>query len=238
VLGAAYRVLRENLMLQSEQKKRLLNSCPTAVQSGVVAARSTARGLVTDEVGRLRVARPDPASRPGSLRERRVSGMHAALAMAMIVVAMVLTSCGFQLRGQAAIPYKSLFVETPGYSAFANDLERAIRSGSATKIAQNRNDAEAVLKIIGESQDRYILSLSAGGKVREFELRYKVAYRLTDLAGNDLVPPGEISLRRDLTYDDTLVLAKEQEEALLYRDMKTDAVQQLLRRLAAAKHAA
>ena len=81
----------------------------------------------------------------------------------------------------------------------------------------------------------HILSLSAGGKVREFELRYRVAYRLTDLAGNDLAPPGEISLRRDLTYDDTQVLAKESEEALLYRDMKADAVQQMLRRLSVAK---
>ena len=151
------------------------------------------------------------------------------------LLAITIPACGFQLRGQAAIPYKSLFVETTGYSIFANELERAIRSGSETKIAQNRNDAEAVLKIIAESQERYILSLSAGGRVREFELRYKVAYRLTDLAGNDLAPPGEIFLRRDMTYDDTQVLAKESEELLLYRDMKTDAVQQMLRRLSAAK---
>lgn len=164
-----------------------------------------------------------------------LQGFPASLVIAILLIAMTLSSCGFQLRGQAAIPYKSLFVEAIGYSTFANDLERAIRSGSETKIAQNRNDAEAVLKIIGESQERYILSLSAGGKVREFELRYKVAYRLTDLTGNDLAPPGEISLRRDMTYDDTQVLAKDLEEALLYRDMKTDAVQQMLRRLSVAK---
>jgi hypothetical protein len=82
---------------------------------------------------------------------------------------MTLSSCGFQLRGQATIPYKSLFVETTGYSKFANDLERAIRSGSKTKIAQDRSDAEAVLKIIGESQENYILALSAAGRVLEFD---------------------------------------------------------------------
>ena len=161
---------------------------------------------------------------------------HSVLLIAiLIVIAMSLCSCGFQLRGQAAIPYKLLFIETTGYSAFANDLERAIRSGSETKIAQNRGEAEAVLKVIGESQEKIILSLSSAGKVKEFELRYKVVYRLTDLAGSDLAPPGEISLRRDMTYDDTEVLAKESEEALLYRDMKTDAVQQMLRRLSVAK---
>jgi LPS-assembly lipoprotein len=71
--------------------------------------------------------------------------------------------------------------------------------------------------------------------VQEFELRYKVSYRLIDRAGNDLVPPGQIFLRRDMTYDDTQVLAKESEADLLYRDMKADAVQQMLRRLSVAK---
>lgn len=80
-----------------------------------------------------------------------------------------------------------------------------------------------------------MLSLSLAGKVREFELRYRLAYRLLDHAANDIVPPGEIELKRDLTYDDTQVLAKESEEALLYEDMKADAVQQMLRRLAVIK---
>jgi LPS-assembly lipoprotein len=148
---------------------------------------------------------------------------------------MTLSSCGFQLRGQAAIPYKTLFIETTGYSQFASDLERAIRSGSETKVVHERDEAEAVLKIVGEYQENRILSLSSGGKVREFQLHYKVAYRLTDRVGNDLAQPGQIDLTRDMTYDDTEVLAKESEQFLLYRDMKTDAVQQMLRRLAAAK---
>jgi LPS-assembly lipoprotein len=164
-----------------------------------------------------------------------VQGSASPLVIAILVIAMTLSSCGFQLRGQAAIPYKSLFVETTGYSKFAIDLERAIRSGSKTKIAENRSDAEAVLKIIGETQENFIVALSTGGRVLEFELRYKVAYRLTDRAGNDLTPPSEILLRRDMTYDDTEVLAKESEIEFLYRDMKADAVQQMLRRLSAAK---
>ena len=162
-------------------------------------------------------------------------GRHSVLLVAILLIAMSLSSCGFQLRGQAAIPYKSLFIETTGYSKFAHDLERAIRSGSKTTIAQSREEAEAVLKIIGESQENYIVALSAAGRVHEFELRYKVSYRLTDRAGNDLVPPGQIFLRRDMTYDDTEVLAKESEADLLYRDMKADAVQQMMRRLSVAK---
>ena len=154
--------------------------------------------------------------------------------IAILLVAMTLSSCGFQLRGQAAIPYKTLFIETNGYSLFANDLERAIRSGSKTKIVSSRDEAEAVLKIISEVQEKQIIALSSAGKVLEFEIRYRVAFRLTDRAGKDLTAPGEIYLRRYMTYEDTEVLAKESEEALLYRDMKADAVQQMLRRLSVA----
>ena len=155
--------------------------------------------------------------------------------MAILLIAMTLSSCGFQLRGQAAIPYKTLFIETTGFSQFANDLERAIVSGSDTKVVHIRSEADAILKIVGELQDSRIISLSSGGKVREFELRYKVIYRLMDRAGNDLATAGQIDLTRDMTYDDNAVLAKESEQNLLYRDMKTDAVQQMLRRLSVAK---
>jgi LPS-assembly lipoprotein len=155
----------------------------------------------------------------------------------IIALCAMMTACGFQLRGQAAIPFQTVHVEAPGFSAFANDLERAIRSGSKARIVESRDQADAVVQILGESQEKHILSLSGGGRVREFELRYRVAYRLTDRAGTDLASPGEIVLRRDMTYDDTLVLAKESEEALLFRDMRTDAVRQMLRRLSVARPA-
>jgi LPS-assembly lipoprotein len=153
----------------------------------------------------------------------------------VLFLAATLSACGFKLRGQAEIPYKTLYVETAGYSAFVNDLERAIKSGSQTRIVANRADADAILRILGESQEKLILSLSSGGKVREYDLRYRVAYRLTDKSNVDLAPPGEIVLRRDMTYDDTEVLAKESEEALLFRDMKADAVLQMMRRLSVAR---
>ncbi|HZF22977.1 MAG TPA: LPS assembly lipoprotein LptE [Burkholderiales bacterium] len=161
----------------------------------------------------------------------------SSLVIATFLVAMTLSACGFQLRGQAAIPFQTVRVEAPGFSAFANDLERAIRAGSKTRIVESRDQAEAVVQIVGESQEKHILSLSSGGKVREFELLYRIAYRLTNRAGVDLALPGEIVLRRDMTYDDTVVLAKESEELLLFRDMKTDAVQQMLRRLSLVKPA-
>jgi LPS-assembly lipoprotein len=51
----------------------------------------------------------------------------------------------------------------------------------------------------------------------------------------EYIPPSTITLRRDITFSDDLVLSKESEEILLWRDMQGDLVQQLMRRLAAAK---
>ena len=171
----------------------------------------------------------------GHNRALPISPVSTVLLIVLFLFAMSLSSCGFQLRGQVAIPYKTIFIETAGYSQFAGDLERAIRSGSQTRVVSKRDEAEAVLKITGELQENRILSLSSGGRVREFDLRYRVTYRLTDRAGVDLAQPGTIDLHRDMTYDDTAVLAKESEQLLLFRDMKADAVQQMLRRLSVAK---
>lgn len=151
--------------------------------------------------------------------------------VSMLSAALVLSGCGFKLRGQAALPFESIYIDTPGFSYLASELRRAIQSGSKTRVAGRLDDAEVVLRITREQQERHVLALSTAGRVREFELRYFLAYRLLDRNGNDIVPPSEIVLRRDMTYDDTQVLAKESEEALLYEDMKTDAVQQVLRRL-------
>ena len=159
----------------------------------------------------------------------------SVLVIAALVVAMTLSGCGFKLRGQAALPFESIYIETGGFSLLGAELRRVIRTGSKTRIAERPEDAQVILRIVGERQEKHVLSLSLAGKVREFELRYQLAYRVLDRAANDIVPPGAIELKRDLTYDDTQVLAKESEEALLYEDMKADAVQQMLRRLAVIK---
>ena len=84
----------------------------------------------------------------------------------------------------------------------------------------------------GEVREKTILSLNSAGRVREFQLQYRYGFRLHDRSGRDLIEPATIVLTRDMSFDDAAVLAKEQEEALLWRDMEADLVQQILRRLA------
>lgn len=153
----------------------------------------------------------------------------------VLTAALLLTSCGFQLRGAATLPFDSLYVQAPPSSQFAIQLKRVVAAGSRTRIADRPDDAQAVLQIMTELREKQILSLSGGGRVREYQIRYRLSYRLTDSKSvNVYIPPSEIVLQRDFSFNDAQVLAKEAEEALLYRDMQTDAVQQLVRRLQAA----
>lgn len=151
--------------------------------------------------------------------------------------ALLLASCGFQLRGAATLPFNTLYVEAPQASLFANQLRRVIGIGSQTRITNNQAEADATLQVLYELREKEILSLSAGGRVRELQLRYRVQYQVYDKDKKPLAPLSEIVLRRDYAFNEQEQLSKEAEEALLYRDMQADAVQQLVRRLQAAAKA-
>ncbi len=145
-----------------------------------------------------------------------------------------LSACGFQLRGNASLPFESIYVE--GGQDIAIDLQRAIRP-TTTKVTENAKDAQAVLQVLSEAREKRILTLSSAGRVNEFRLLYRVNFKVIDKAGLELLSPQQIELRRDITFNDSQTLAKESEETLLYRDMQTDAVQQIFRRMSALRAA-
>ena len=150
-----------------------------------------------------------------------------------LCLAVTLGGCGFQLRGSANLPWETLFVDLPANNALGAELRRNLRAGTKTQIVERRDDAQAILQANSETRGKTILALNSNGAVREFRLRYSFAYRIIDRNGNDLGAPGDLLIERDYSFNDNQVLAKEAEEALLYRDMQTDMVQQIMRRLAA-----
>ena len=149
----------------------------------------------------------------------------------ILATTLLLSACGFQLRGSANLPYETLHVASPNASTFVNELKRAISTGTKTRVVDQAKEAQATLQVLTEAREKAILALSGGGRVREFQLRYRVTYRVVDKNNRDLLPATQIALHRDLSYNDTDTLSKESEEILLYRDMQTDAVSQLLRQL-------
>jgi LPS-assembly lipoprotein len=152
----------------------------------------------------------------------------------LVVVLVLLAGCGFRLRGTAEVPFETLYL--PGAtSGIALDLKRYIQAGTNARVVDDAAKADAIMQFTEEGRLKEVLSLTGTGKVREFQLRYRVGFRVHDGKGTDFVPQSVIQLTRDVTFNDAEILAKEQEEQILFRDMQTDMVQQILRRLAAAK---
>lgn len=151
------------------------------------------------------------------------------------VLALLLAACGFHLRGQESytLPFQAVYVEGDSGSALVIQLKRAIQSAGAS-LAEKPGDAQAVLQVLPAGREKIVQSLSGAGKVSEYRLRLRVSFRLSDGKEKELIPLTEIELNRNFAFDDAQILAKESEENLLYRDMQTDAAQQIMRRLSAA----
>ena len=152
--------------------------------------------------------------------------------------ALLLGACGFQLRGAPELAFASLFVNTTETSPLGNELKRKLASLGTLQVLSAPAvpaSAEAVLDILSDLREKTVVGVNATGQVREFQLRVRVHFRLRTPQGKELIPATELLQQRDISFNESAVLAKEAEEGLMYRDMQSDLVQQLMRRLAAVR---
>ena len=150
-----------------------------------------------------------------------------------------LAGCGFRLRGVPEFAFGSLYINAPPASPLARELRRTLQGAGGTLVLltdpAQMPQAEAVFDLLQEQQERSVVGLTESGQVRELQLRLRIKFKLRTPAGVELIADTELLQQRDISYSETIALAKEAEEALLYRNMRTDLVQQLLRRLAAVQ---
>lgn len=155
--------------------------------------------------------------------------------LSIMIVMLSLSACGFALRGAVVFPFNSIFIDMPLNSPLAGELKRNIRSSGQTSIALDAKSADVALQVLAETREKAILSYNSQGRAREYNLIYNFRFRVVDKIGKEVLPPTVISLKRTISFNESQVLAKESEEALLYRDMQSDLVQQIMRRLAVLK---
>ncbi len=175
-----------------------------------------------------------------SSRRRRVGALAAKRArlaslLALAAVVAIVGGCGFKLRGQATYAFSSIFVNAPSSPPLLLELSRALDAASEAKIMDAPGKADVILDVPFVVDDKEVLTLSSGGSVREYQLVKRVQFRLRDKDGNDWMPAGEIVIRRSYTFNETQVLARDLQEQRLQREMQTDAVQQIVRRLQSAR---
>ena len=152
-----------------------------------------------------------------------------------LLYSVVLSGCGFHLRSSIELPEELTKVALQGTRP-NGELGVAVRNGFARvggQVVDSLTTARSVLVITQDSTSRRVLSVDSIGQANEYEVRYTLGFRLDDPDGSTRVVQQSINLRRQYRFDPDLTLAKADEEARLIREMRQDAVRQMLRRLKA-----
>ena len=155
----------------------------------------------------------------------------------ILLMAILLASCGFQLRGstpETRLSFESLYLDAPVGTPLERDLRTVLRATS-TQLTADAKSAPVTLRVLSQDQEKKVLTLNAQGKVREFSLTYRVRFEVADASNKKLLQPPEIALQSILSYSEEQALAKEQEERMTFEDLRRDAVAQIMRQLARVK---
>ena len=153
---------------------------------------------------------------------------------AALLLPLLLTACGFQLRGADVLPpdVGRLFLAAP--AVLRNDVAVFLEGGK-TELVDDRTSADVVLSMSNPRYDRRVLSVDPNtGKEREFQLSYTVDVNASSAAGQTILEPNPVTLLRDYVFDPEALIGSSTEEALLRVEMRRDLVQQVLYQLRAA----
>jgi LPS-assembly lipoprotein len=178
-------------------------------------------------------------SRVNAQSSRRSFVLHAAsMASVVGVVALGLPGCGFQLRGAQSYAFKTIFFSGGDASALMTELRRTIESNGDVRVVtdgKQLDTAQVIMDVVTDQREKTVVGVTSSGQVREFQLRLRFKFKLRGKNGKELIPDTEILQQRDISFSESAVLSKEAEEAQLYRNMQSDIVQQISRRLAAVR---
>lgn len=114
-------------------------------------------------------------------------------------------------------------------SLFHRELRLQLKS-AGVELVDAPGDATAILSISFDETGQRVLSVSARNVPTEYEVYYIIEYALIS-GENSLIEPQQVTLTRDYTYDETLVLGKAREEEFMREAIVRDLVQVVLKKL-------
>jgi LPS-assembly lipoprotein len=148
-----------------------------------------------------------------------------------------LMACGYRLRGMVDLPFKAIAITGNPSPPLRADLQTAILTGTATKVAINPIDADLILEITNDITGREILAYNSSGQISAYRLNIRVGFRVFDKAGTEIVPESEIFITRDMDFSVSTVLASDAQMQTFLGLMRRDLAVQILRRISASARA-
>ncbi len=142
---------------------------------------------------------------------------------------LMIVSCGFHMRGMTEISFKTISLEGKELS-FTKNLKKILKSNKVAIVSPTENP-ELRVELLSEDTEKRILSLSGQGLVREFEIFYRVRYRIKTSDSEIWSQENIIEMRRDFTYTDANLIGKEEEERQLSEAMRNEAITNLFNQI-------
>ena len=146
-----------------------------------------------------------------------------------LLTLLMITSCGFHLRGMTEISFKTVSLEGKELS-FTKNLKKTLTSNKVAIVLPTENP-EVRVELLSEESEKRILSLSGQGLVREFEIFYRVRYRVKTVDSETWSQENILETRRDFTYSDSNLIGKEEEERQLNESMRNEAITNLFNQI-------
>ena len=147
-----------------------------------------------------------------------------------------LASCGFALRSSQKFPFKSMYTGPIAASPLLIELSRQVAGTGGVEVIIDQRQverADVIFELLQEQREKVVAGRTSSGSVREYLLRTNLRFRLRTREGKELIPETLLVATTDISYNETLALSKDQEEQMLYRNMGSDLVGQIVRRMAA-----
>ena len=146
-----------------------------------------------------------------------------------ILLLLVIASCGFRMRGMTEISFKTISLEGKELS-FSKNLKKILATNKVAIVSPTENP-ELRVELLSEESEKRILSLSGQGLVREFEIFYRVRYRIKTSDSEIWSQENIIETRKDFTYSDSNLIGKEEEERQLHEFMRNEAITNLFNQI-------
>ena len=146
-----------------------------------------------------------------------------------LLMLLMIASCGFHMRGITEISFKTISLEGKELS-FTKNLKKVLNSNKVAIVLPSENP-ELRVELIGEESEKRILSLSGQGLVREYEIFYRVRYRIKTLDSDIWSQENILETRRDFTFSDSNLIGKEEEERQLNESMRNEAISSLFNQI-------
>jgi LPS-assembly lipoprotein len=150
----------------------------------------------------------------------------------LISSALILSGCGFKLRGPITLPYKTIFITGAMTQELRLYLTRLLKTGLNTTVVNSAAGAEIILNIT-ETPGKQILTYNQAGQITGYRIIEQVRFYVNSKDGDELIPQSDIFLTRDMDFSISTPTAAGELEVLLFTDMRQDVSAQLLRRLGA-----